>query len=143
MPGQRCSGRATRRELASSDRLFDRRIQQSNQRGECAAVTRVRRGRNQNQVPLRIGGELTEQLVALLMAGRRVAGGRGVRLVDDNELGTALKEARPPPVALDEVDRHNRYGILVEDRLVQRQVALEPSDRAGPDFDRGKVKFLD
>ena len=55
--------------------------------------------------------------------------GAGVGFVDDHEVGTRPDEVVAATVALDEVDRHHRVRVHVEQRLAMEEATLEAGSR--------------
>ena len=105
--GERAGGARARssvsRSSGSSRKLGSRKPTQG---AEGLLLARVRRCGDEEQVPVRVGGERRDQLVALVpraAAGARV--GAGVGLVDDHELGAGAEEVVAAPVGLDVVGR--------------------------------------
>ena len=92
----------------------------------------VRRGGDQDQVPARVVGEAAQQLVALVRPRGADAAGAdaGVGLVDDHQLGAGAQEVVAAAVGLDEVGRDDDVRVALEERLADRQAALQPVDRA-------------
>ena len=108
--------------------------QERQQRAEGLFVAAVRRGGDQDQVPVGLGGQAREKLMTLVASTASDASeGAGVGLVDDHQLGAGPQELLPPAVGLDEVDRDDDEGIDVEQRLAERAVAFQAVDRAGED----------
>ncbi len=96
-----------------------------------------------DQVLVLLPRDLAHQLVALMLAlvafRRR---GRAMGFIDNHEVGTIEQEEMAVPVALEEVDAGDLYGIIVVDGVRPRLVALQLSDRSGADDDRLKVELL-
>ena len=94
-------------------------VEQAEQAAERALLAGVRRGRHQHQVPVR--RPATVPGPAGGAGGGRCGAfagvGAGVGLVDDHEVGAGPDEVVAATVALDEVDRHDRVRVHVEQRL--------------------------
>ena len=54
-----------------------------------------------------------------------------MRLVHDHELRAGAHEIVAPPVGLDVIERDDEGGVVIEERLVDRQPAFQPGDGAG------------
>ena len=103
----------------------------------------VWRCRQQDEVLVLLPRDLAHQLMALMLAlvafRRR---GRAMGFIDDHEVGTVEQEEMPVPVALEEVDAGDLYGIIAVDAVRPRLMAFELSDRAGANDDRLQVELL-
>ena len=76
----------------------------------------MRRGGDENQMPIRIFGEIDQQLVPLMPRTFLLCvTGAGVGLVDDDQFWAGAKKVCPVTVALDEVDRNNRVVMQLKD----------------------------
>jgi len=81
-------------------------IEQRQQGAERRLLAAVRRGRDQEHVPVRVGGEPRDELVPLVLGTAALTGpGAGVGLVHDHQLGAVAEEVVPAAVGLDEVGR--------------------------------------
>ena len=108
--------------------IFPEQVQE---RAERRFVAAVRSRGHQQDVPVRIGGHTTQQLMTLLATPAHAARERAaVRLVHDHELGALEGEVFGAPGGLDEVGGHHRMAISVEDRDTEGQIALQPLDGA-------------
>ena len=106
-------------------------VEQAEQAAERALLAGVRRGGHQHEVAVLVLGECVDELVALV-AGAAVAFagvGAGVGLVDDDEVGAGPDEVVAAAVALDEVDRHHRVRVHVEQRLAVEEAAFQAGGR--------------
>ena len=78
--------------------------------------------------------------MAAAVSGARI--GRGVRLVDDDEVGGGAQELVAVAVALDEVGADDDVRVALEERLAQAQPALEPGRGRGQHADRVDVELV-
>ena len=118
-------------------------VEQAQQGTECILVATVRRCRDQQDVPLRIGGYAAQQSVPLLPALAGATGeGAAVSLVHNHELGAAVREVLGALRLLDEIGRHDGKRVALKDRLVDVQVAFQTLDGARQDQFRLNVELL-
>ena len=103
-------------------------LQQAQQLVEAGFIARVRRGGQEQHVPLLIGRQQAQQVVTLVAAG--IVAGAGVGLVDDHQFRAAVGKVAAAAVALDVVEADHRVRVHGEDVVGERQAALQPS-RAG------------
>ena len=103
----------------------------------------MRRCGQQDEVLVLLPRDLADQLVALMLAlvsfRRR---GRAMGFIDNHEVGTVEQEEMAVPVALEEVDAGDLYGIIAVDAVRPRLMALQLSDRSGANDDRLQVELL-
>jgi hypothetical protein len=88
------------------------------------------------QVPAGVGGEATQQLVALGAGPPALPGAvghAGMSLVDDDEVGRGAQELVAADRGLDEVGGHDGVRVAVEQRLVHAETALQPGRGRGQD----------
>ena len=103
---------------------------------ELLGLAAVRGGGEEDEVLAGFGGDLADEVVALLLGGggtRRA--GAGVGLVDDHQLGALLDEHVVAGVGLDVVDADDLVGIVVEDAGVALDLAVEAGLGVGADDD--------
>ena len=107
--------------------------QQAQQRTERGVLARVGRGGDEDQMTVRVRGQVPDQGMALVATrgSSLVGAGTGVGLVHDHQLGTRPDEVVSATVRLDEVDRHDHVGVPLEDRLVQGESALQAGGGRG------------
>ena len=98
-------------------------LEQGQQAIKRVLVATVWSRREQHQVALGIGGQLTQQLVALLAC--LACANTGVRLVDDDKLRASTNEVVAMPVRLDVIQADHGEGMGVEDRIAYRQPTLK------------------
>ena len=118
------------------------RPQQGKKRAEGALEAAMRRGREQDNVPVLRGGDVAHELVALVLALAVFDGRRAVGLVHDDQLGTVEKERVLVAVALEEVDAGDLHRVVAVDAVRAGLAAVELADRSGADHDRFQVEFL-
>ena len=108
-------------------------VEEADEVGEGLVVAGVRGGGGEDEVAALVGGEVAQQLVALVAAllPEPGAGDAVVGLVDDDQLGAAEQELVAAAVGLDEVGGDDDVRVAVEERLVHHQAALEALDGAG------------
>ena len=108
-------------------------VQQPEQRAEAFFVAGVRRGGDQHDVAIGIGGQGFHDLVPLLprpaTAWLRL-GGAGLGLVHDDQFGAGSDEVVATRFALDVVQGHHYEGKHVEDATVAA-IAVEAPGGAG------------
>ena len=81
----------------------------------------MRGRRHQNKVAVGIVGKRSNELIALRSPCVPLAGivrRNAMCLVNDNELGCCALELVSPLLSLDEIERDNSDGIVLEHRLV-------------------------
>ena len=98
-------------------------IQQRQQVVEGNFVARVRRGGEQDQMPVLVPAQALQQLKAKLLAG--AAAGAGVGLVHDDAFGRRGDELLAVAFALDVVQAHHHHGVMIEQSHPVRQFALD------------------
>src|SRR5271157_676938 len=103
----------------------------------------MRRCGQQDEVLVVLPRDLADQLVALLLALASLRSrGRPMGFIDNHEVGAVEQEEMAVPVALEEVDAGDLYGIIAVDGVRPRLVTLQLSDRSGADDDRLEVELL-
>ena len=92
----------------------------------------MRRGCDQYEVPVWVGSQVFDELVAQ-MATTALVGGKGARvgLIHDHAFRAGAHELIPPPAGFDVVGGNDDEGIQVEKRLAGRCVPLQAGDGAG------------
>ena len=122
---------------------FKLRLEQSDERLELLGLSAVGRGGEEHQLLAFLVGEVFQQAIALLLilvGASRL--GAGVRLVDDDEVGTMVEKHVAAVVLLDEVDGDDLEGNVAKDVLVGTQPFLQSTDRRGTDNLGIKTKLV-
>ena len=102
----------------------------------------VRGGGQKNQLLIRFFGNAAEQVIALLLTGRRAGGpGTGVRFIDDDQFRTLFDEDIAPDIGLDEVDADDLVGIVVVDAGIALNLPVQARLGVGADDDRFQVEL--
>src|SRR5712691_3106752 len=102
----------------------------------------VRRGGEQDELLAGLLRNLADEVVALLLAGRRPGGpGAGVDFVHDHLFWTLFDEYLTARVRLDEVDADNLVGVVVVHAGVALDLPVEARLGVGPDDDGLQVEF--
>lgn len=103
----------------------------------------VRRCREQDNLLVRLLGDAADQVIPLLLAGRRACRpGASVGLVHDHQFGALLNEDITASVRLDEVDADDLKRIEVVNAGVALNLPVEAGLGVRPDDDRFQVEFV-
>ena len=112
------------------------RVEELDEGAERRLLAAVRGGGDEDEVPLRVGGETGDEVVALVTSLALCPPGGGVGLVHDHQLRARPQELVATAVGLDEVHRHDDVRVDVEERLVQGAAPLQPGG-GGREHDLG------
>src|SRR4029077_13980051 len=96
-------------------------MQDFEEEAERRFVAAVGRGGHQDDMPLLVLSEAPDELVPLLPCTSLIAGGAGVRLVDDHKLRTGAREIFSSAVALDVVQRNDRKSHTLKQRFADAE----------------------
>ena len=123
--------------------LLELAIEEPDQGAEGLFLAAVRRGGDQQQVPLRILREPLDQAIPLVPGlPHPCPQGAAVGLVDDDEIRTMLDEIVDPSVGLDEIDRDDHEAVALEHGLRSPPCALELVHRGRQDQVRLDVELV-
>ena len=112
-------------------------VQKPEERAEFLRFSAVRGGGKEDEVLVRLGGDVFDQRVPLHLGGcRTLRAGAGMGLVHDDELGALADERRPAGIGLDVVDRENLERIVLVNRRVSLDLAVEAGLGVRADHDR-------
>ena len=107
-------------------------VQESQELPECTLFAAVRSRGKEDHVPVRIIGQGSNQLHALVpSAGASHCAGAGMRFIHDDHLRAASEEIVPPAVGLDVIQGDDSEGVMLEERTVLGDVPLKPPGGAG------------
>ncbi|GBD17441.1 hypothetical protein HRbin26_02362 [bacterium HR26] len=116
-------------------------IEQPQELAERGPDPAVRRGGEQNEVPLCVACQLADELIAQ-MALPPAAGGHAVGLVDDDQIGPVDEELVAIPLELDPVDAEHLDGEVLVHAPAGWRLALERAQRLGTDDDGVEAELL-
>jgi hypothetical protein len=103
-------------------------------------VATVRRGRQQQQMAFRIGGDPLEQVIPLVFAA--FVADTAVGFIDDDKRRASSGEFVATAVGLDVIEAHDRKRIGIEEALRRGKAAFQASGFGRGHCDRIDIEFF-